>query len=172
MLFNISFVIGGSPNAGWTSYMPLASNDMSPGPGENFYLLGLQIAGIGTLMTGINFMVTILKMRTKGMTLMRMPMFTWTTLITMVIIVFAFPVLTVALALLSFDRLFGAHFFTLEAGGMPMLWANLFWIWGHLKYISLSYRHSVFSLKLFQRLQESSYSVTKRWSAQLSPFPS
>ncbi|WVM70951.1 cbb3-type cytochrome c oxidase subunit I [Bacillus subtilis] len=131
MLFNISFVIGGSPNAGWTSYMPLASNDMSPGPGENYYLLGLQIAGIGTLMTGINFMVTILKMRTKGMTLMRMPMFTWTTLITMVIIVFAFPVLTVALALLSFDRLFGAHFFTLEAGGMPMLWANLFWIWGH-----------------------------------------
>lgn len=90
MLFNISFVIGGSPNAGWTSYMPLASNDMSPGPGENYYLLGLQIAGIGTLMTGINFMVTILKMRTKGMTLMRMPMFTWTTLITMVIIVFAF----------------------------------------------------------------------------------
>ncbi|XRI79599.1 cytochrome aa3 quinol oxidase subunit I [Bacillus subtilis] len=131
MLFNISFVIGGSPNAGWTSYMPLASNDISPGPGENYYLLGLQIAGIGTLMTGINFMVTILKMRTKGMTLMRMPMFTWTTLITMVIIVFAFPVLTVALALLSFDRLFGAHFFTLEAGGMPMLWANLFWIWGH-----------------------------------------
>ncbi|MCI2455311.1 cbb3-type cytochrome c oxidase subunit I, partial [Listeria monocytogenes] len=96
-----------------------------------YYLLGLQIAGIGTLMTGINFMVTILKMRTKGMTLMRMPMFTWTTLITSVIIVFAFPVLTVALALMTFDRLFGSAFFTLEAGGMPMLWANLFWIWGH-----------------------------------------
>ena len=72
--------------------MPLAGNDFSPGPGQNYYLLGLQIAGIGTLMTGINFMVTILKMRTKGMTLMRMPMFTWTTLITSVIIVFAFPV--------------------------------------------------------------------------------
>ncbi|MEE3678550.1 cytochrome aa3 quinol oxidase subunit I [Bacillus safensis] len=131
MLFNISFVIGGSPSAGWTSYMPLAGNDFSPGPGQNYYLLGLQIAGIGTLMTGINFMVTILKMRTKGMTLMRMPMFTWTTLITSVIIVFAFPVLTVALALMTFDRLFGSAFFTLEAGGMPMLWANLFWIWGH-----------------------------------------
>ncbi|MDI6649262.1 cbb3-type cytochrome c oxidase subunit I, partial [Bacillus altitudinis] len=83
------------------------------------------------LMTGINFMVTILKMRTKGMTLMRMTMFTWTTLITSVIIVFSFPVLTVALALMTFDRLFGSSFFTLEAGGMPMLWAYLFWIWGH-----------------------------------------
>ncbi|MGG0051079.1 cytochrome aa3 quinol oxidase subunit I [Bacillus atrophaeus] len=156
MLFNISFVIGGSPNAGWTSYMPLASNEMSPGPGENYYLLGLQIAGIGTLMTGINFMVTILKMRTKGMTLMRMPMFTWTTLITMIIIVFAFPVLTVALALLSFDRLFGAHFFTLEAGGMPMLWANLFWIWGHPEvYIVILPAFGIFSeiISQFSRKQ-------------------
>ncbi|MCD7034757.1 cytochrome aa3 quinol oxidase subunit I [Metabacillus sp. GX 13764] len=131
MLFNISFVFGGSPSAGWTAYMPLAGNEMSPGPGQNFYLLGLQIAGIGTLLTGINFGVTILKMRAKGMTLMRMPMFTWATLITCVIIVFAFPVLTVALALQTFDRLFGSHFFTLTAGGSPMLWANLFWIWGH-----------------------------------------
>ncbi|MCJ2146533.1 cytochrome aa3 quinol oxidase subunit I [Bacillus sp. B19-2] len=131
MLFNISFVIGGSPSAGWTAYMPLAGNELSPGPGQNYYLLGLQIAGIGTLLTGINFMVTILKMRTKGMTLWRMPMFTWTTLITCVIIIFAFPVLTVALALMTFDRLFGTAFFTLANGGMPMLWANLFWIWGH-----------------------------------------
>ncbi len=162
MLFNISFVIGGSPNAGWTSYMPLASNDMSPGPGENYYLLGLQIAGIGTLMTGINFMVTILKMRTKGMTLMRMPMFTWTTLITMVIIVFAFPVLTVALALLSFDRLFGAHFFTLEAGGMPMLWANLFWIWGHPEvYIVILPAFGIFSeiISSFARKQLFGYTA-------------
>lgn len=131
MLFNISFVIGGSPDAGWTSYTPLAGNEASPGPGQNYYLLGLQVAGIGTLLTGINFMVTILKMRAPGMTLMRMPMFTWTSLITCLIIVFAFPVLTVALALMSFDRLFGTAFFTLENGGMPMLWANLFWIWGH-----------------------------------------
>ncbi len=131
MLFNISFVIGGSPGAGWTSYMPLAGNAASPGPGQNYYLLGLQIAGIGTLMTGINFFVTILKMRTKGMTLLKMPMFTWSTLITTIIIIFAFPVLTVALALMSFDRLFGSHFFTLAQGGMPMLWANFFWIWGH-----------------------------------------
>jgi cytochrome aa3-600 menaquinol oxidase subunit 1 len=131
MLFNISFVIGGSPSAGWTSYMPLASSALSPGPGQNYYLLGLQIAGIGTLLTGINFLVTILKMRAPGMTLFRMPMFTWSALVTMVIIIFAFPILTVALALMTFDRLFGSHFFTLQGAGMDMLWANLFWLWGH-----------------------------------------
>ncbi|WP_377887266.1 cytochrome aa3 quinol oxidase subunit I [Alkalihalobacillus sp. R86527] len=131
MLFNISFVIGGSPSAGWTSYVPLAGLELSPSVGQNYYLLGLQIAGIGTLLTGINFLVTILKMRAPGMKLMQMPIFTWSSLITCVIIVFAFPVLTVALALMTFDRLFGSHFFTLMDGGMPMLWANLFWIWGH-----------------------------------------
>jgi cytochrome aa3-600 menaquinol oxidase subunit 1 len=131
MLFNISFVIGGSPDAGWTSYFPLAGKEFSPGIGNNYYAIALQIAGIGTLMTGINFIVTILKMRTKGMTLMRMPMFTWTTLVTSVIIVAAFPIFTVALALMTFDRLYGTHFFTLSAGGSDMLWANLFWLWGH-----------------------------------------
>ncbi|MED4080797.1 cytochrome aa3 quinol oxidase subunit I [Halalkalibacterium halodurans] len=130
-LFNISFIIGGSPAAGWTSYFPLASNDFSPGVGQNFYALGLQLSGIGTLATGINFLVTILKMRTKGMTLMKMPMFTWTVLITSLIIVLAFPVLTVALAMMTFDRLFGTAFFTLQGQGLDMLWANLFWIWGH-----------------------------------------
>lgn len=82
-------------------------------------------------MTGINFIVTIIKMRAPGMKLMKMPMFTWSTMIASVIIVFAFPVLTVALAMLSMDRLFGTHFFTIDGGGMPMMWANLFWIWGH-----------------------------------------
>ncbi|MCM2674615.1 cytochrome aa3 quinol oxidase subunit I [Alkalicoccobacillus plakortidis] len=130
-LFNISFIIGGSPSAGWTSYMPLASNELNPGPGQNYYLLGLQISGIGTLATGVNMMVTIFKMRAKGMKLFMMPMFTWTTLITSMIIVLAFPVLTIALAEMTFDRLFGTHFFNLTNGGMPMLWANLFWIWGH-----------------------------------------
>jgi cytochrome aa3-600 menaquinol oxidase subunit 1 len=131
MLFNVSFVIGGSPDAGWTSYFPLAGKEFSPGIGNNYYAIALQIAGIGTLMTGINFIVTILKMRTKGMTLMRMPMFTWTTLVTSAIIVAAFPIFTVALALMTFDRLYGTHFFTLSGGGMDMLWANLFWLWGH-----------------------------------------
>lgn len=131
MLFNIAFVVGGAPDAGWTSYFPLAGKEYSPGIGNNYYAISLQIAGLGTLMTGINFIVTILKMRTKGMTLMRMPMFTWTTLITSVIIVAAFPIFTVALALMTFDRLYGTHFFTVAAGGSDMLWANLFWLWGH-----------------------------------------
>ncbi|MCF8568455.1 cbb3-type cytochrome c oxidase subunit I, partial [Alicyclobacillus tolerans] len=131
MLFNLSFVIGGSPNAGWTSYPPLAGLHLNPGPGENYYLLALQITGIGTIATGVNFLVTILKMRAPGMTLNKMPMFTWSILITSVIILFAFPVLAVALGMLTIDRLFGAHFFTVAGGGMPMQWVNLFWIWGH-----------------------------------------
>lgn len=131
MLLNISFVIGGSPDAGWTAYFPLASVDFSPTVGNNYYAIALQIAGLGTLMTGINFLVTILKMRAPGMTLMKMPMFTWSVLITNVIIVFAFPVLTVALALMMLDRQFGTQFFTMANGGMDMLWANLFWVWGH-----------------------------------------
>ncbi|MEW9667833.1 cytochrome aa3 quinol oxidase subunit I [Ammoniphilus sp. 3BR4] len=131
MLLNISFVIGGSPDAGWTSYFPLAGNEFSQSVGTNYYMISIQIAGIGTLMTGINFMTTILKMRAPGMTLMRMPMFTWSSLIANIIIVFAFPVLTVALAMGTMDRLFGTHFFTTDNGGMDMLWANLFWVWGH-----------------------------------------
>ncbi|MBX0356775.1 cytochrome aa3 quinol oxidase subunit I [Halobacillus sp. Nhm2S1] len=130
-LFNISFVIGGSPDAGWTSYTPLSGAAMSPGPGQNFYLMGLQLSGIGTLATGINLMVTILKMRAPGMKLFHMPIFTWSTLVTCFIIVFAFPILTVALALLTIDRVFGAQFFTLTGEGLPMMWANLFWMWGH-----------------------------------------
>jgi cytochrome aa3-600 menaquinol oxidase subunit 1 len=131
MLFNLSFVIGGSPDAGWTAYFPLAGKEFSPGIGNNFYAVAIQIAGIGTLMTGINFIVTILKMRVKGMTLMKMPMFTWTSLVTSIIIVASFPILTVALALMTFDRIFGTHFFTLGGGGMDMMWVNLFWLWGH-----------------------------------------
>jgi len=131
MLFNISFVIGGSPDAGWTSYFPLAGNEFSTSVGTNYYMLAIQISGIGSLMTGINMITTILKMRAPGMTLMKMPMFTWSSFIANVIIVFAFPVLTVALAMGTMDRLFGTQFFTMENGGMDMLWANLFWVWGH-----------------------------------------
>ncbi|MGE7020823.1 cytochrome aa3 quinol oxidase subunit I [Solibacillus cecembensis] len=131
MLLNISFVIGGSPDAGWTNYFPLADNEFSPSVGTNYYLFALQISGIGTLMTGINMIVTILRMRAPGMTLMKMPMFTWSAFIANVIIVFAFPVLTVALTMGTFDRLFATKFFTTTDGGMDMLWANFFWVWGH-----------------------------------------
>lgn len=131
MLFNISFVVGGSPDAGWTSYFPLAGTEFSESVGSNYYMIAIQIAGLGTLMTGINFITTILKMRAPGMTLMKMPMFTWSTLITNAIIVFAFPVLTVLLLMGTMDRLFATNFFTTTNGGMDMLWANLFWVWGH-----------------------------------------
>ncbi len=131
MLFNISFVIGGSPDAGWTSYFPLADNEFSSHVGTNYYMIGIQIAGIGTLMTGINFITTILKMRAPGMTLMKMPMFTWSAFVTSIIIIFAFPVLTIALLMGTMDRLFETKFFTMTDGGMDMLWANLFWVWGH-----------------------------------------
>ncbi len=131
MLFNLSFVIGGSPDAGWVSYPPLTETPFDPGPGENFYLLALQISGIGSIATGINFLVTILKMRAPGMTLMRMPLFPWSVLSASVLIIFAFPALTIALALLLLDRLAGAHFFTMLQGGNPMMYVNLFWVWGH-----------------------------------------
>ncbi|MGG3854994.1 cytochrome aa3 quinol oxidase subunit I [Caldifermentibacillus hisashii] len=131
ILFNISFIIGGSPDAGWTSYFPLAGKEFNPGIGNNYYMISLQIAGLGTLMSGINFIVSILKMRTKGMTLFKMPMFTWTTLVTSLIIVIAFPIFTVTLLLGTLDRLYGTHFFTISGGGLDMLWNNLFWLWGH-----------------------------------------
>ncbi|MFD1415267.1 cytochrome aa3 quinol oxidase subunit I [Oceanobacillus jeddahense] len=131
MLFNLSFVIGGSPDAGWTNYYPLAGTEFSEHVGVNYYNWALQISGIGTLMTGINFIATIMKMRAPGMKLMKMPMFTWSALITNLIIVFAFPVLTIALLMGTLDRQFFTNFFTTGDGGMDMMWANLFWVWGH-----------------------------------------
>lgn len=131
MLYNLSFVIGGSPDAGWSAYFPLASNEFSASVGHNYYSIAIQLSGLGTLMTGINFIVTIMKMRAPGMKLWKMPMFTWATLITCIIILFAFPAFTVSLAQMMFDRLFGTQFFAMSNGGMDMLWANNFWIWGH-----------------------------------------
>ncbi|MDN4526158.1 cbb3-type cytochrome c oxidase subunit I [Fictibacillus fluitans] len=131
LLFNLSFVIGGSPDAGWLSYPPLSELAGSPGPGQNFYIWGIQISGIGSLATGINFLVTILKMRAPGMKLMQMPLFTWSVLSSCITIIFAFPVLTVTLALLFVDRFFGAHIFTATGGGNPMMYVNLIWMWGH-----------------------------------------
>lgn len=131
ILFNVAFVLGGAPDAGWVSYPPLAELSYSPGPGINYYVLALQISGIGSIATGINFIVTILKMRAPGMTLMRMPLFAWSVLASCIVIIFAFPALTVALALLGLDRIFDTHFFTMLHGGNPMMYINLFWIWGH-----------------------------------------
>ncbi len=131
LLFNISFVIGGSPDAGWTSYAPLAERMFDPGVGENYYLLSLQISGIGSIASGINFLVTILRMRAPGMHLMRMPLFVWSALVSSILIVFAFPALTAVLGLLMLDRLLGTAFFTLGRGGISMMYVNFFWLWGH-----------------------------------------
>lgn len=130
VLLNVSWLIGAVPDAGWTAYVPLSGPDYGSG-GVNFYVLGLQIAGIGTLIGGINFLVTIVNMRAPGMSFMRMPLFTWTAFITSAIILFAFPAITVGLVLLMFDRLFGANFFDPAMGGNVVLWQHLFWIFGH-----------------------------------------
>ncbi|WJQ80791.1 cytochrome c oxidase subunit I [Brevibacillus brevis] len=130
VLLNTSWFLGGAPDAGWTSYTTLALNQYS-GRGVDFYVLGLQIAGLGTLIGGINFLVTIINMRAPGMTFMRMPMFTWTSFITSGLILFAFPAITVGLVLLMFDRLFGGNFFNPDAGGNVVIWEHLFWIFGH-----------------------------------------
>ncbi|MFC7440720.1 cytochrome c oxidase subunit I [Laceyella putida] len=131
VLLNLSWIFGGAPDAGWTSYTSLALNDYSPGPGVDYYVLGLQISGIGTLIGGLNFLVTIINMRAPGMTFLRMPLFTWTSFVTSALILFAFPALTVALLLLMFDRLFGANFFDHTMGGSSVIWEHLFWIFGH-----------------------------------------
>ncbi|KML54032.1 cytochrome o ubiquinol oxidase subunit I [Burkholderia cepacia] len=131
ILINISLVIGEFAQTGWLAYPPLSELQYSPGVGVDYYLWALQISGIGTLLTGVNFFVTIIKMRAPGMTLMKMPVFTWTALCTNVLIMASFPILTATLALLGLDRYLGMHFFTNEAGGNAMLYLNLIWAWGH-----------------------------------------
>ena len=129
ILLNLSFIFGGAPDAGWTNYASLAMN--SPGHGVDFYIMGLQIAGAGTLMGGINFIATIVTMRAPGMTYMRMPLFSWATFITSVLILFAFPALTIGLFLQMFDRMFGSAFFDIALGGNTIIYQHLFWIFGH-----------------------------------------
>ena len=131
LLFHCSILFGGMPDSGWTSYVPISLNEYSEGPGVDYYSVGLQITGLGTIAGAVNFLVTIVNMRAPGMTLLRMPMFTWTTFITSALIIFAVPPLTVALFLLMFDRLFGGNFFNVAAGGDEVIWEHLFWIFGH-----------------------------------------
>ncbi len=133
LLLNTSWFLGGAPAAGWTAYPPLAGIVDPTGvfKGVDFYVLGLQIAGLGTLIGGINFLVTIINMRAPGMTYMRMPMFTWAAFITSLLILFAFPAITVGLVELMFDRIFSGAFFDVAKGGNPVLWEHLFWIFGH-----------------------------------------
>lgn len=129
-LVNISFVLGGSPSAGWTGFAPLSLDVYTPGPGLDYYALGIQIAGAGTIMSAINFLVTIIRKRAPGLTFMRMPLFTWSSFVTSILILFAFPALTVALLLLTMDRVYGTALLT-GTEGNPIIWQHLFWIFGH-----------------------------------------
>lgn len=130
-LVNLSLVLGDFAKTGWLAYPPLSELVYSPDVGVDYYIWAVQISGVGSLLSGVNFFVTILKMRCPGMTLMKMPIFTWTALCTMALVILAFPVLTVTLAMLFFDRYFDMHFFTSDFGGNPMMYINMIWIWGH-----------------------------------------
>ncbi len=131
ILVMFSLFVGEFARTGWLAYPPLSGIQYSPDVGVDYYIWALQIAGVGTLLSGVNLLATIIKMRAPGMTLMKMPVFTWTSLCTNVLIVAAFPVLTAVLVLLSLDRYVGTNFFTNDFGGNPMMYVNLIWIWGH-----------------------------------------
>ena len=131
LLTNASLAVGEFAKTGWVAYPPLSELQFSPGVGVDYYLWSLQISGIGTLLTGVNFVTTILKMRAPGMSYMRMPVFCWTALASNLLIVAAFPVLTAVFAMLLLDRYLGFHFFTVDGGGNAMMYVNLFWVWGH-----------------------------------------
>jgi cytochrome o ubiquinol oxidase subunit I len=131
LLVNISLVIGEFARTGWLPYPPLSELAYSPGVGVDYYLWSIEISGVGTLVAGINLVTTVLKIRTKGMNYLHMPIFCWTTLATNLLIVAAFPILTATLAMLLLDRYLGFHFFSNEAGGNMMMFMNLIWTWGH-----------------------------------------
>jgi len=142
----ISLVIGKFSTAGWTGYPPYSGSEYTPGVGVDYWLWAVLISGIGSTMTGINFLVTIIKCRAPGMTLLRLPLFTWTVLVTSVLMIFAFPALTVACVMLALDRTAGFHFFTNAMGGNMMNYINLFWLWGHPEvYILILPAFGVFS---------------------------
>ncbi len=131
MLMNVSLMLGEFSAAGWLAYPPLSGVEYSPGVGVDYWIWSLQIAGVGSLLSGINFLVTILKMRAPGMSLMKMPIFCWSVLSSMILVIFAFPILTATLGMLSLDRLMGMNFFTSDMGGNAMMYINLIWAWGH-----------------------------------------
>jgi cytochrome c oxidase subunit 1 len=131
LLLNASFLFGAAPDTGWYGYANLTSRQFSPGPNVDFWNMGLQVLGVASLAAAVNFFVTIINLRAPGMTLMRMPVFAWMTLITQVLLLLAFPVIAVALILLMFDRFWGTHFFVPAGGGDPLLWQHFFWIFGH-----------------------------------------
>lgn len=131
LLLNFSYVVNMVPDVGWFAYAPLTEKAYSPDHGVDFWVLGIQVVGLASLIAAINFFVTILNMRCKGMTLLKMPIFIWTTLVTQVLLILSLPVITIALVMISMDRTFGAGFFDPGLGGQVIMWQHLFWIFGH-----------------------------------------
>ena len=131
ILMNVSLAVGEFAAAGWLSYPPLSGIAYSPGVGVDYWIWVLQLSGLGSLLSGINFFVTIIKMRAPGMTLTKMPIFAWSVMGSMIMVLAAFPILTATLTMLSLDRIMGMHFFTSDFGGNPMMYINLIWAWGH-----------------------------------------
>lgn len=172
MLVNVSLVIGDFAGTGWLAYPPLSELYYSPTVGVDYYIWALQISGVGTLLGGINFIATIFKMRCKGMTMMKMPIFVWACLCAMILVALAFPVLTVTLALLALDRYFDMHFFSEFAGGNVMMYINLIWVWGHPEvYILILPAFGVFSevVSTFSQKKLFGY-VTMVWAIAIITF--
>ncbi len=171
ILVNLSLGVGEFAQTGWLAYPPLSGAEYSPGVGVDYWIWSLQLSGIGTTLTGINFFVTILKMRAPGMSLFKMPVFTWTALCTNVLIIAAFPVLTVTLALLTLDRYLGFHFFTNEMGGNMMMYVNLIWVWGHPEvYILVLPVFGVFA-EITATFSKNVCLVIPHWCGRPSPLP-
>jgi cytochrome o ubiquinol oxidase subunit 1 len=174
-LMNLSLIIGEFSPAGWLAYPPLSELHFSPGVGVDYWIWSLQVAGVGSLLSGINFIVTILKMRAPGMGLTQMPMFVWSVLGAMTLVIFAFPILTATLAMLALDRTLGMHFFTATGGGNPMMYVNLIWAWGHPEvYILILPAFGVFSevVATFSRKRLFGYTsmVAAIWAIVLLSF--
>ena len=131
IFINASWFVGAAPDAGWFGYAPLTTMQFSPGLNQDFWVIGLQILGASSLIASFNFITTIINMRAPGMTMMRMPLFTWNSFVVQFLILLSFPVITIALVFLQLDRFYGTNFYTISAGGDPLLWQHLFWIFGH-----------------------------------------
>lgn len=168
----VSLIIGNFAGTGWSCYPPLAGLKYNPGEGVDYWIWSVQISGVGSLLSGINFLVTILKMRCNGMTLSRMPIFVWACLATMILVIFAFPVLTATAAMLLTDRLFDTKLFTSDFGGNPMMYINLFWAWGHPEvYILILPAFGIFSeiVPVFARKKLFGY-MTMVWAIAVITF--
>lgn len=174
IMVNMFFLLGGEYAAtGWLAIAPLSEAQFSPGVGVNYWIWSLQISGIGTTLGGINFIMTILRMRAPGMTMWKMPMFTWGSLCSMIMVVTVFPLLTATLFLLFFDRSLGTHFFTTLGGGNPMMYTNLIWMWGHPEvYILMLPAFGVFSevVSTFSRKRIASYATNVLGMIGVSAF--